>query len=128
MSDAVRLHVGQAMGQKNLGYGHLSSHETGRNPGYAKGGSVHMAHKHHHVPTAGHHNMDGHIGKGTHHHTHKSHGHGLGVHHAKTGSPVHGTGSGGASTGAHQSDSKGPSDNQFGSHMPSGNGSTLGRW
>lgn len=88
-----------------------------------------MAHKGHgHIPTAGHHNMDGHIGHGAHGHSHKSHGHGYGVHHSKTGSPVHGTGSGGADTGKHQSASHGPSDNFFGQHMPSGNGSSLGKW
>lgn len=68
--------------------------------------------------------MDGGITKKGHHDSHKSHGHGLGVHHQKTG----GVGAGGASHGSHQSSEKGPSDNQFGDHMPKGNGSSLGRW
>jgi hypothetical protein len=131
MSDAgntIRRQKGLAMGENNLGYGHLKGGDGGRNPGYAEGG--HVAHKQHHIPTAGHHNMDGHIGHGAHHHSHKSHGHHKGVHMqgggSYGGSNVHGTGSGGAPTGKHQSACKGPSDNQFGEHMP--HGGTIGRW
>lgn len=115
MSDAISQHKGFAMGQTTPGYGHYEPSAHGD----------HMAHRKHHVPTAGHHNMDGGIHKGTHGHSHKSHGHHDGVHFTNTDG---GVGQGGASTGPHQSGSKGPSDNQFGGGMPSGKGSSLGRW
>lgn len=116
MADGViRQRQAFAQGSHTPGYGHMSVSGGGRNPGYAKGGSV---------KTANNRTMDGGIGAGAHGHTHKSHGHGLGVQHQKTG----GVGEGGASSGKSQSGCCGPSDNQFGQKMPSGNGSTLGRW
>lgn len=103
MSDVIRRRAGMAMGQGNLGYGHLgSSHDTGRNPGYAKGGHV----------------KDSRV--------HAGHGHKLGG--------AHGVGKGGTvgtapTTGKQStSDTSGRSVNQFGSKMPSGKGSSLGRW
>jgi len=115
MSDAIRQRKGFAMGQTTPGYGHNVEH-------MAKGGHVMSRH---HVPTAGHHNMDGHIGRGAHGHGHKSHGHTEGVVHQKTG----GVGEGGTTNnGPSQSGCCGPSDNQFGEKMPSGNGSSLRRW
>lgn len=117
MSDTISQHKGFAMGQTTPGYGHYERTAHGD----------HMARRKHHVSTAGHHNMDGHIGHGAHGHNHKSHGHHDGVVHSKTQGPG-GVGEGGASTGKHQSGSSGPSDNQFGGAMPSGKGSSLGRW
>ncbi len=119
----IRRRQGMAMGQGNIGYGHMGAPTGGRNPGFAKGG--HVAKGNHHVPTAGHHNMDGHIGHGAHGHGHKAHGHTQGVP-MQGGQKAGGVGSGGASSGTKQDACHGPSDNQFGSHMPSGG--TLGRW
>lgn len=98
----IRQHKAFAMGSKTPGYGHESVTGGGRNPGYATGGSVK-------------HGKSGAIG-------HKSHGHGLG----KAG----GVGVGGAPIGKSQptSGSSGPSATQFGPKMPSGKGSSLGRW
>jgi len=115
MSDAIKQKHAFAMGQTTPGYGHYVDH-------MAKGG--HSMARNRKVPTAGHHNMDGGIGHGTHHHNHKSHGHTEGVVHQKTG----GVGEGGTVGGPSQSGEHGPSDNQFGGKMPSGNGSSLGRW
>lgn len=117
MSDnAVRRQKGMAMGQGNIGYGHMGAPTGGRNPGFAKGG--HVARK---VPTARHSNMHGGI-DGEHDHTHKSHGHGYGVQHQETG----GVGEGGTVGGPKQDAHKGPSCNQFGESMPKGG--TIGRW
>lgn len=127
MTDAIRQRKAFAMGSTTPGYGEYHDKAVGRNPGYAKGGHVK-----HHVPTAGHHNMDGHIGKGAHGHNHKTHGHHVGVVHHKTGG-VHqepgGVGEGGETHGPKQSTgATGPSENQFGQGMPKGHGSSLGRW
>lgn len=114
----IRRSAGQAMGQKNLGYGHMEGNDSGRNPGYARGGSVKAATSK---------TMNGGIGKSAHGQTHKSHGFKDGVVHQKTG----GVGTGGARTGGGSgktSGSSGPSTNQFGGGMPSGKGSSLGRW
>lgn len=101
-SGPIRQNHSMAMGSKALGYGHETVTGTGRNPGYAKGGSVK--------------NRDTHAG-------HKS-GHG-----AKVGKAM-GVGQGGAPGGTKQATGgeSGPSKTQFGGKMPSGNGSSLGRW
>lgn len=108
MSDnTIRQRQGFAMGQTSPGYGNQPKVEGGRNPGYAKGGSVKNS-----------------SGYGS-HSTHKSHGHGVGVKHNPGG-----VGGGGAPIGKKQSVSgtSGGSTGKFGSGMPGGKGSSLGKW
>lgn len=101
--NTIRRRAGMAMGQGNTGYGHLGSNsDSGRCPGYAKGGHV----------------KDSRV--------HAGHGHKLGG--------THGVGKGGTvgtapTTGKQDTaGNSGRSVNQFGSKMPSGGGSSLGRW
>lgn len=112
MENPIRMQKVRAMGNPSHvnGPGSMTSVHDSKT-GYARGGHVSK-----HVPTAGHHNMDGHIG-GEHHHSHKSHGHHVGVHHHKTG---------GVAASGHQNTHSGPSNNQFGDSEP--HGGTIGKW
>lgn len=103
--NAVSQRKGFAMGQTTPGYGQGPKAGGGRNPGYAKGGVVK--------------NSSGHGSHGT----HKSHGHGMGH---KPG----GVGGGGAPIGKKQATggTAGGSASKFGSGMPGGKGSSLGKW
>lgn len=115
----IGQHKAIARGATTLGYGESTDHikgsgnSTQRTPGYKAGGSVakHHGSDHHSGVHSTHSNMHGGL-DGTHHESHKSHGHGEGVHHTKTG---------GKHTSKH-----GPSNNQFGEHMP--HGGTLKKW
>ncbi len=103
MPNAIRRRAGMAMGQGNTGYGHIGSDsDSGRNPGYAKGGHVKDSRMH------------------------KAHGHKLGGQFGVGKGGTVGTPptSGKQATGG----TDGRSVNQFGSKMPSGKGSSLGRW
>ena len=101
-SGPIRQHKAMAMGSKSMGYGHETVTGGGRNPGYAKGGSV------------------------KHRDTHAGHKTGAGSKLGKT----YGIGQGGAPGGPKQATGgeSGPSKNQFGGGMPGGKGSSLGRW